>query len=152
MTMQNTTSSISRAFLNIAEAAQYLGVCKKTVRKAVVTGRIPNSAVLNAHARPGKIQIRLTELEAYRENGLPNVASPLRRPTRPTPTAPSVSRAFLNLKEAAHYMGVSVRTVRRAVHAGAIPHNRTGFSECSGKILIRRTDLEAYLEKGRINA
>jgi len=63
---------------------------------------------------------------------------------------PSPTRAFFNLKEAAQYTGISVRTLRRAVTAGLIAHNRSGLSERSGKILIRLADLDAYLAKGRI--
>jgi excisionase family DNA binding protein len=53
----------------------------------------------------------------------------------------SLQPAAFSVQDAGMYLGVSADTVRRLVHAGAIPHARIGNS-----LRIRRIDLDAYLE------
>jgi len=59
-----------------------------------------------------------------------------------------VEPAFFDLAGASAYLGgaLQVRTLRRLVaQPGGLPHYRIG----KGKVMIRRADLEAYLEQHR---
>jgi len=54
---------------------------------------------------------------------------------------------FLDLAAASAYTSLSIRSLRRLISApGGLPHYRV---RGSGKILIRRRDLEAFMEQFR---
>lgn len=55
--------------------------------------------------------------------------------------------AYLTLAEATERVPVSITTLRRAIKSGAL----TGFKR-AGKLLIRREDLDAWVEAGRVKA
>jgi excisionase family DNA binding protein len=57
---------------------------------------------------------------------------------------PSDSSEFLNINEAARYLGVNPRTIYRHVWSGKLPALRAG-----GLYRIRRSDLEAFLLRGK---
>lgn len=48
------------------------------------------------------------------------------------------------LKEAAHYLGVSVKTVRRLIKDGKLPFHRIG-----GQLRVAPTDRRAYMAATR---
>ena len=54
----------------------------------------------------------------------------------------------LNVKEAAHALGVSVSSIYSMVYCGELPHRRVRARghKGAGKILISRKALEAWLE------
>jgi excisionase family DNA binding protein len=54
---------------------------------------------------------------------------------------------WFDVADAAHALRVSGPTVRRLVAAKEITHHRVGH-----QIRIRREDLDAYLERTRVNA
>jgi len=61
-------------------------------------------------------------------------------PTPPTESPPLPRRAF-RLAEVASMLGVSVKTLRRAVESGDLPHFRVGAT-----ILIDAEDLDGYIK------
>lgn len=64
----------------------------------------------------------------------------------------TINKAFLTLREAAEYANCSTVTLRRAVRGKALAHHRFGKSETRGKIFIKATDLEAFIEGCRLGA
>ena len=63
-----------------------------------------------------------------------------------------VGKVFLTLREAADYANCSPITLRRQVHAKALPHHRIGSNERRGKIFIKIADLEKFIEGCRFEA
>ncbi|MGC3992058.1 MAG: helix-turn-helix domain-containing protein [Chthoniobacteraceae bacterium] len=61
----------------------------------------------------------------------------------------STPKPYLTLREAADYANCSTTTLRRAVVAKALPHHRFGLSERRGKIFIKATDLQQYINSCR---
>jgi excisionase family DNA binding protein len=55
--------------------------------------------------------------------------------------------AYLDLKAAAVYCSLSVRTLRAKIHAPGGPP----FYRLSRKILLRRSDLDAWLERHKVD-
>jgi excisionase family DNA binding protein len=65
-----------------------------------------------------------------------------------TPT----QKAFLTLREAAEYANCSTVTLRRAIRARQLAHHRFGFSETRGKIFVKVSDLQGFIDGHRIAA
>lgn len=66
-----------------------------------------------------------------------------------TPKKPDPDAKFLTIQEAAHELGVSVKTVRRRINQDGYPHSRTAPG---GPIRISREDLDYYYEAHRVHA
>ena len=61
-------------------------------------------------------------------------------------SSPKIEPAFLDLAGASAYTSLSQRTLRRLIAMpGGLPHHRIG----SGKILVRRIDLDNFLSQHR---
>lgn len=63
-------------------------------------------------------------------------------------SSPKIEPAFFDLAGASAYMGgaMSTRTLRRLItQAGGLPYHRAG----RGKIIIKRADLDCFLERCR---
>jgi len=63
--------------------------------------------------------------------------------TNPAPATP----AFYRMKELAEYLGVSTRSIRRAMLSHRLPYTRLG-----GAVLFRRVDVEKCLEAATVPA
>jgi len=59
----------------------------------------------------------------------------------PQPPAPLSDRYALSPEDAARYVGLSESVVRRAIRRGELPIRKAG-----ARTLIRRTDLEAWVD------
>lgn len=64
----------------------------------------------------------------------------------PVPTKPPAPRRWLTVNEAAVYLSVHPRTVRRRIASGEIPASR--MRRGSGAIRIAVEDLDNYLRAG----
>lgn len=65
-------------------------------------------------------------------------------------SSPKIEPAFFDLAGASAYLGgaLQVRTLRRLImQPGGLPHYRVG----RGKVMIRRADLDAFLEAHKRN-
>lgn len=66
--------------------------------------------------------------------------------TRRTKTSSREPKEFLSPTEAAQYLSLGRKTTYHWIHQGYFPHHRMGKL-----IKIRRSDLDAFLEKTRVS-
>jgi excisionase family DNA binding protein len=64
-----------------------------------------------------------------------------------SPKAPSSCSPIHSVDDAAHYLGVSTRTIRRLVASRAISHRRVG-----GLVRFTQDDLQNYVERSLVVA
>jgi excisionase family DNA binding protein len=57
---------------------------------------------------------------------------------------------MLGIRDAAKLLSVSADTIRRLVQDGQLPAMRCGRGRVKGHVRIRRTDLDAFIER-RLN-
>jgi len=60
---------------------------------------------------------------------------------------PPIANKYLTIPESAAYLRHGERTVWRLIADGALPYHRVSGGR---RVLIRRTDLDALLEAGRV--
>ena len=76
-------------------------------------------------------------------------AQPRPMPVQPAAHGPqSAVKPFLRRREAAHYLGCSVRRVDQLKHDGELPFHRIGRR----RIVFKTDDLNALMEKTRVAA
>lgn len=61
------------------------------------------------------------------------------------PESPETTSAFTNLVGASLYLGTSVPTTRKMIAEGILP-----ASKVRGRVLIRKSDIDAMLDRNRI--
>ena len=66
---------------------------------------------------------------------------------RPHEHEDAIYREWLGLKELSHYADVSERTLRTWIHSPADP---LPAAKVFGKVLIRKSDFDAYVQRHRI--
>lgn len=64
-----------------------------------------------------------------------------------TATVQTIEPAFLDKRESAKYVGVSVRLIDRWRASGDLPY----YTPSARKVLIRTVDLDKYLERFRVD-
>jgi len=70
--------------------------------------------------------------------------TPILKPPKAKPAQP-MQRRMLKLKDAAHYVAMSVWTLRRILREGEIPFVQRG----EGNITLDQRDLDLYIEKNK---
>lgn len=59
---------------------------------------------------------------------------------------PTVTQEWLDLPAAAEYVGQSVRWIKARIYSGQIPW----YNPTSRKSFVKKSDLDAFLESGRV--
>jgi hypothetical protein len=69
------------------------------------------------------------------------------RPTRMAEGRDGTCREWLGLKDLTHYADISERTLRSWIYS---PVDPLPAAKVSGKVLVRKSDFDKYLEKHRV--
>ena len=66
---------------------------------------------------------------------------------RPEPEPKQEPKTYMNMKEAAGYISMSIRSIEKFRAEGELPYHKVG-----GKVILKKSDLDAFMARHRVDA